>query len=59
LHGANGPPLVIDGLWALQFGNGAGAGSRNTLFFTAGPFEEMHGLLGSIEPTEPPGLSGR
>jgi uncharacterized protein (TIGR03118 family) len=59
LHGANGPPLVIEGLWALQFGNGAGAGSKNTLFFTAGPFDEMHGLLGSIEPAEPPGLSGR
>ncbi len=59
LHGANGPPLVIEGLWALQFGNGAGAGSRNTLFFTAGPFDEMHGLFGSIEPTDPPGRSGR
>jgi uncharacterized protein (TIGR03118 family) len=59
LHGDNGPPLKIDGLWALQFGNGAGAGSRSTLFFTAGPFDESHGLFGSIEPSEAPGHSGR
>ncbi len=58
LHDANGPPLVIDGLWSLQFGNGAGAGSQGTLFFTAGPFDEAHGLFGSIEPAAPPGESG-
>ena len=33
-----GPRRQIDGLWALQFGNGAGAGPKNTLFFTSGPF---------------------
>jgi uncharacterized protein (TIGR03118 family) len=41
-------PLVIDGLWALGFGNGANAGPRNTLFFTAGPDDETHGLFGRI-----------
>jgi len=55
LHSANGPPVQIDGLWALQFGNGAGAGSKNTLFFTSGPFDEAHGLFGSLEPAGPPG----
>jgi len=55
LHSAEGPPIEIDGLWALQFGNDGGAGSRKTLFFTAGPFDEKHGLFGSLEPTEPPG----
>ena len=55
LHSAKGPPLQIDGLWALQFGNGAGAGPKNTLFFTSGPFDEAHGLFGSLEPTGPPG----
>jgi uncharacterized protein (TIGR03118 family) len=59
LHGENGPPLVIDGLWAIQFGNGANAGSQNKLFFTAGPFEETHGLFGSIEPAEAPGHNKR
>ena len=58
LHSASGPPLAIDGLWALQFGNGAGAGSPNTLFFTSGPLDESHGLFGSIEPAGPPGRSG-
>ena len=55
LHSAKGPPLQIDGLWALQFGNGAGAGSKNTLFFTSGPDDEAHGLFGSLTPAGPPG----
>jgi uncharacterized protein (TIGR03118 family) len=41
-------PIKIDGLWALEFGNGANAGPTNTLFFTAGPDEETHGLFGRI-----------
>ena len=57
LHSANGPPLKIDGLWALQFGKGgtAGSGPSNTLFFTAGPVDESHGLFGSLVATSPPG----
>jgi uncharacterized protein (TIGR03118 family) len=54
LHSANGPPLRIDGLWALQFGNGSGSGSTNTLYFTAGPDGESHGLFGKIEPAPAP-----
>src|SRR3989440_10519209 len=51
LHSASGPPLKIDGLWALQFGHGnANSGSSNTLYFTAGPDGESHGLFGKIEP---------
>jgi uncharacterized protein (TIGR03118 family) len=50
LRGADGSPLAIDGLWALAFGNGATAGPTSTLFFTAGPDEESHGLFGSITP---------
>ncbi len=48
LKNANGRPLTIDGLWALQFGNDAAAGPSTTLFFTAGPDDETHGLFGSI-----------
>jgi uncharacterized protein (TIGR03118 family) len=48
LSGGDGKPLVIDGLWALRFGNDAAAGPSTTLFFTAGPDEESHGLFGSI-----------
>jgi uncharacterized protein (TIGR03118 family) len=47
---ADGKRLVIDGLWALSFGNDAAAGSKDTLFFTAGPDDETHGLFGTIEP---------
>jgi uncharacterized protein (TIGR03118 family) len=55
LHSASGPPIQIDGLWAIQFGNGGNAGPRTTLFFTAGPFEEEHGLFGRITLTDTPG----
>src|SRR5256886_9816747 len=40
--------IVIDGLWALVFGNGNLAGPTNTLFFTAGIADEAHGLFGTI-----------
>jgi uncharacterized protein (TIGR03118 family) len=43
-------PIVIDGLWGLAFGNGGRAGDPDTLFFTAGPLHESHGLFGTIEP---------
>jgi hypothetical protein len=40
---------VIDGLWGIGFGNGAGAGPTTTLFFAAGPDEETHGLFGRLD----------
>ena len=48
LPGISGSPLSIDGLWGLQFGNGGNAGPVNSLFFTAGPDGESHGLFGVI-----------
>jgi uncharacterized protein (TIGR03118 family) len=49
LKSSDGGALVVDGLWALQFGKGApNNGAPNTLFFTAGPDDESHGLFGSI-----------
>jgi uncharacterized protein (TIGR03118 family) len=42
-------PIVIDGLWGIGFGNGAGAGPAATLFFAAGPDEETHGLFGRLD----------
>jgi uncharacterized protein (TIGR03118 family) len=50
LKNSNHRPIEIEGLWALAFGNGGRAGTPDTLFFTAGPDEENHGLFGSIEP---------
>jgi uncharacterized protein (TIGR03118 family) len=46
-------PLVIDGLWALTFGNGGQAGSPGILYFTAGIDDENHGLFGEIHPQHP------
>ncbi|MGI8959461.1 MAG: TIGR03118 family protein [Bryobacteraceae bacterium] len=45
-----GSVLKIDGLWALNFGNGDKSGPANTLFFTAGPNNEMDGLFGTLTP---------
>src|SRR5947208_9169456 len=53
LHAADGSPIAIDGLWALAFGNGANAGPTNALFFTAGPFDEEHGLFGELVVSTP------
>jgi uncharacterized protein (TIGR03118 family) len=47
-------PVKIDGLWALTFGNGGSDGPTGTLFFTAGPYGENHGIFGMITPH--PGL---
>jgi uncharacterized protein (TIGR03118 family) len=55
LHSTEGRPIEIDGLWSLQFGNGGSAGPTGTLFFTAGPFDEQHGLFGTLTPAGPPG----
>ena len=51
LRAADGKPIVIPGLWGLQFGNGANAGPTTTLFFTAGIDDEQHGLFGSLTPS--------
>jgi uncharacterized protein (TIGR03118 family) len=50
IRGADLRPLSIDGLWALQFGQGGNNAPAGTLFFTAGPDDEHHGLFGQINP---------
>jgi uncharacterized protein (TIGR03118 family) len=49
LRTADKRPVTIDGLWGLGFGNGAGSGATNALYFTAGPDDESHGLFGRIQ----------
>lgn len=49
LTNTDGNPILINGLWALRFGNGTFA-SAGTLVFTAGIGDESHGLLGEISP---------
>ncbi len=48
LHDTFGNPMTINGLWGLNFGNGALQAPTTTLFFTAGIGDEGHGLFGSI-----------
>jgi uncharacterized protein (TIGR03118 family) len=51
-------PILIEGLWGLNFGNGGSGGDSNTLYFTAGipgpppGAVEDHGLFGSIQPVQ-------
>jgi uncharacterized protein (TIGR03118 family) len=49
LRDGSGKSLSIDGLWALEFAQGGNNGTPGTLFFTAGPDEESHGLFGTID----------
>src|SRR5581483_2911738 len=49
LRQPDGKPVEVDGLWALQFGlSHRKNGPTDTLFFTAGPDDEGHGLFGTI-----------
>lgn len=52
--GDNNQPLAIDGLWAISPGNDTLAGSSHLLYFTAGPNDETHGLLGVLAPVPEP-----
>jgi uncharacterized protein (TIGR03118 family) len=49
--------VEINGIWGLEFGNGASAGPREALYFTAGPHTwfgeseaDVRGLFGTITP---------
>jgi uncharacterized protein (TIGR03118 family) len=47
LEDKHGKPLVIYQLWALTLGGGRGS-SPDTLYFSAGPNDEVNGLFGTI-----------
>jgi uncharacterized protein (TIGR03118 family) len=49
LEHPDGTPVKIDGLWGLSFGNGLANQPTDTLFFTAGPEDEAHGLYGRLD----------
>lgn len=44
-----GAAIAIDGLWGIAFGNGINSQPTNTLFFTAGPASQAHGVYGRID----------
>lgn len=43
-----GKNIALPGLWSLYVGNGGNGGDNNTVYFTAGPGGQKHGILGSI-----------
>lgn len=45
----HGRRVVLDGLWGLQFGNGASLGEANHMYFASGPNKEQDGLLGKLQ----------
>jgi len=49
LRDASGQVIIINQVWAIQFGNGGAAGNTNQLFFAAGPNNYANGLFGKIE----------
>jgi uncharacterized protein (TIGR03118 family) len=49
----DGKPLVIGGLWGIQFGNGILNQQTDTLFFAAGPNDEGDGVYGRIDLVPP------
>lgn len=49
----HGNPIVNEGLWALQFGNGGPGGLPNVLYLTAGLNDEENGLFAQIAAPEP------
>lgn len=57
---SSGKKVVIDGLWGLQFGNGASLGEADHMYFAAGPEKETQGLFGKLQanPNTLPILSG-
>jgi len=49
LKGMDHKPVHIDGLWGIAFGNGLQNQPVDTLFFSAGPADEQHGLYGRLD----------
>ncbi len=45
----DGTPIVIDGLWGIAFGNGLNDQPIRTLFYAAGPGDEVHAAYGRID----------
>jgi uncharacterized protein (TIGR03118 family) len=57
LNQANGSPLSIPGLWTLTLGGGK-MSNPSTLYYTAGPNNQMNGRFGTITPAPTPSTGG-
>ncbi|GIH19883.1 TIGR03118 family protein [Rugosimonospora africana] len=51
LKDENGEPITLDGLWALLPGTEA-TGGESTVWFSSGPDDEQHGLVGQLIPED-------
>ena len=49
LQDPTGANIALPGLWSLYVGNGVSGGDKDTVYFTAGPGGQKHGILGSIQ----------
>ncbi|HXA53115.1 MAG TPA: TIGR03118 family protein [Candidatus Acidoferrum sp.] len=49
LQDPSGKNIAFPGLWSLYVGNGGNGGDKDTVYFTAGPGGQKHGILGSIQ----------
>ena len=64
LKDKDGNPILIDGLWSLQFRGPTflrerdGFDRGSVLYFTAGPGDESHGVVGAITPIRSAHTSG-
>ncbi|UWZ86432.1 TIGR03118 family protein [Occallatibacter riparius] len=58
LNSTANTPITIPGLWGLSFASGTVSGSSFSLYFTAGPARETHGLFGTIRPYDPDNIFG-
>jgi uncharacterized protein (TIGR03118 family) len=58
LRDPDGEPISINRLWALSVGNGGSGGATNTVYFSAGIFDESHGLFGSFTTAAPGSAEG-
>jgi uncharacterized protein (TIGR03118 family) len=52
LNDTSNHAITIDGLWDISFGSGGASGPATTLYFSAGPDDEQHGLFGNITAIE-------
>jgi uncharacterized protein (TIGR03118 family) len=54
IAGITGTPIVDQGLWSLNFGNGGSGGLTSSLYITAGPNNETGGLFAQISTAPEP-----
>lgn len=58
LQDQTGTNIALPGLWSLYVGNGGSGGDKDTVYFTAGPGGQKHGILGSIQANPTVAASG-